>query len=255
VKALSETEVSGESRPQAVTDVAEAAAKQILNKKLEELSRTEEIAAWAKAQLLNKNYPAALEGYEKAILQSPNDVKLRVERAVAASHAGQPRNLVKEQLLDAYQRLTPQTPPEVKTSLYKELTYCCLYLPPPGGFTLAIQFAEEYLNDSANPKSGFIVAKIYTNLAAAYGQEYEWYKLHPDPTVDLKVLRDKALDAIKKALAIDASVREQLKMLMDPHYPNKDPEEDDLEVFVNDPEFRQVAGMSGVSRGPDDDVF
>ena len=33
-------------------------------------------------------------------------------------------------------------------------------------------------------------------------------------------------------------------MLLDPTYPNKDPKEDDLEVFVDDPEFRTILGMS-----------
>jgi hypothetical protein len=144
-----------------------------------------------------------------------------------------------------------QTDPDVKSSLYKELTYACLYLPPPEGFTQDIQFAEEFLNDPANLKGGLVVAKIYTNLAAAYGQKYHWYKLHPDSTVDLKALRAKALNAVKQALDIDPSVREQLQMLMDPAYPDKSPEENDLEDFVDDPEFREALGMPKVS----DQVF
>jgi len=246
--ALSNAVVSQESGSQQISSDAEAAAKQIRNRPLDQMS-PEEIPAWAKAQLLNKDYRAALEGYDKAILQDPNDVKLRVEKAVAASHAGQPRDVVKDQLLDAYRRLTTQTSPAVRASIYKELTYACLYLPPPEGFNRAIQYAEEYLNDPNNPKGGRAVAKIYTNLAAAYGQKYHWFNLNPDPSVDLSVVRAKALDAVKKALAMDPTVREQLRLLMDPNYPNKDHGENDLEVFANDPEFREVLEMSAVSGG------
>jgi tetratricopeptide (TPR) repeat protein len=246
--ALRNAVISQESGAQQLTGDAEAAAKQILNKSLDQLSLTDDIAAWAKAQLLAGKYPQAMEGYNKAINQSPNDVKLRVERAVAASGAGQPRNLVKEQLLDAYRRLTPQTNADIKAWLYKELAYSYLYLDPPEGFTGAIKYAEEYLNDPSTAQVGRVRAKIYTNLAAAYGQQHHWYGNHPDQSVDLRVSRDKALNAVKAAVAIDPAVQEQLRMLIDPNFPNKRVEENDLEDFINDPEFREALGMPKIQQ-------
>jgi len=242
-EALRNTVISQESGSQTVSEVAEAAAKQILSKSLDQLSSLEEIAAWAKAQSLAKNYQAALEGYNKAIALSPADVKLRYERAIASSGAGQPRNLVKEQLVDAYKWLNPQTSPDVRAHLYKELTYACLYLDPPEGFSRAIQFAEEFLSDPANLMAGRVVAKIQVNRAAAYGQMHRWYTLHPDPSVDLKLCRDRALEAVKAAVAIDPGAQEQLRLLVDPNFPNKDQKENDLEDFANDAEFREAVGL------------
>jgi tetratricopeptide (TPR) repeat protein len=235
--ALRDAVISQESGSQSISSDAEAAARQILNKRLDELLSLEEIAAWAKAQLIAKNYQAALEGYNKAIALSPTDVKLRVERAVASSGAGLPRDIVKEQLLEAHKWLTPQTDAKIKANLYKELTYAYLYLNPPEGFTGAIQYANEFLDDANNVRIGRVVAKIYTNLACAYGQKYRWHG-GDDP-----VSRNDALNAVKAAVTIDPSVQAQLRMLLDPEFPNKDPKENDLEIFVNDDEFREAVGM------------
>jgi len=240
--ALRDAVISQESGSQSISGDAEAAARQIVNKRLDELSSLEEIAAWAKAQLIAKNYQAALDGYNKAIALSPTDVKLRIERAVASSGAGLPRDLVKEQLLEAHKWLTPQTDPKVKANLYKELTYAYLYLAPPEGFTGTIQYAKEFLADDNNVRLGRVVAKIYTNLACAYGQKFRWSRDN-DPNVDLKTVRDNALNAVKAAVTIDPSVQAQLRMLLDPEFPNKDPEENDLEVFARDDDFREAVGL------------
>jgi tetratricopeptide (TPR) repeat protein len=249
-EALRNAVISQESGSQQVSSDAEAAAKQMLSKSLDQLSSPQEIGDWAKAQSIAKNYQAAVEGYNKAISLCPTDVKLRLERAIACSGAGLPRNLIKEQLLDAYKWLTPQTSPELKANLYKELTYAYLYVDPPEGFMGAIRYAEEYLNDPANRRVGPVFAKIGINLAAAYGQKYHWYSLHTDPTVELQATRDKALAAIKAAVAADPAVKDQLRMLMDPASPKKNPDENDLEDFFDDPEFRDAVGMPNIPQGP-----
>lgn len=240
--ALRDAVISQESGSQSISGDAEAAAKQILNKRLDELTSLVEIAAWAKAQLIAKNYQAALDGYNKAIALSPSDVKLRIERAVASSGAGLPREIVKEQLLEAHKWLTPETDAKIKANLYKELTYAYLYLNPPEGFNGAIQYAKEFLDDPNNVRVGRVVAKIYTNLACAYGQKFRWSRDN-DPSVDLKALRNDALNAVKAAVTIDPSVQAQLRMLLDPTFPNKDPQENDLEVFAGDDDFREAVGL------------
>jgi tetratricopeptide (TPR) repeat protein len=227
--------------PQLTGDAAQA-AKQIVNASttLDQLTSTNDIVVWAKAQFDAKNYAEAVRGYNKALAQAPNNINLRVEYALALWEEGKtPLNIVKEQLLDAYKLLTPQTDKDDRERVYGYLTSCFLYLDPPEGFVNAIKYCEEYIKNKY-PTNG----AIYVNLAAAYGQQYRWYKEHPTPSVDLQEVRAKTLDAIKKALAIDADWQMRLQVLLDPNDLDKDRADTDLEVFADDPEFRALLGLS-----------
>jgi tetratricopeptide (TPR) repeat protein len=237
--AIQQTELSIQPDKLHLTGEAAVGAQQILSKPLDQLTSVSDIAVWAKAQLNARNYVEAVRGYQKALSLTPDDARLRYEYAIAAREAGQPLNQVKEYLIDAYKRLTPQADKDLKARVYEALTYTFLYLPPPDGFSGAIQYGEEYVNDKSNLQNG----GIYVNLAAGYGQKYRWQKEHPDLSVD-EGLHDKALDAIKSALAINPKWQNKLRMLLDHTYPNKDPQENDLEVFADDPKFRSALGMT-----------
>ena len=56
----------------------------------------------------------------------------------------------------------------------------------------------------------------------------------------LKQSRDKALACVKSVLAIDPDWKETLQSLWDPNFPKKDPNENDLESFADDEEFRNL---------------
>jgi hypothetical protein len=237
---IAETRLDIKSGDAYLTGAAERAAAQILSKPLEQLASIDDISVWAKAQLNAKNFGNALAGYRKAVAQAPGDVNLRVEYAIALFDAKTGPDLAVAQLLEAYKRLTPQTDIKVKQNLYDTLTYVYLYVDPPEGFNGTIRYGEEYTADRHNPTDG----GIYVDLAAAYGQKYRWYQQHPDPAVKLAEVRAQALSAIKAALAIDQAWLPNLRMLLDPGYQGKDPQDDDLEVFAGDPEFREVLGMT-----------
>jgi hypothetical protein len=187
------------------------------------------------------NAQDAVKGYEMALSRTPDDLNLRINYAIALRKADMPLDIIKQQLLDAYKRLTPQTDKSTKQRLYNSLTYTLLYMPPPGGFTDAIKFGEEYNADTSNLMDG----AIDVNLAAGYGQKYNWYKDRPDPGVQLDTVRGQALSAAKSAIRRDPSWKDKLRMLLDPAYPNKDPQDNDLEVFAGDQDFRTALGMSG----------
>lgn len=133
--------------------------------------------------------------------------------------------------------IRPDTPKEVKRDLYEKLTYNLLYEPPPGGFQKAIRYAEEYIAGEPNQQS----ARIWSNLAAAFGQKYKWDKEHGGTQTALDESRQRALEAVQKAISLEPQMKTVLRMLWNPNDPTKvRSEEDDLEVFYEDPEFKKL---------------
>jgi hypothetical protein len=226
------------TRTQAVKEIT----KRIAQVRLDPLLSTGDIILWANARLIEGDAEDAVKGYEMALARTPDDINLRIDYAIALRKAAMPLDIIKQQLLDAYKRLTPQTDKSMKQRLYNSLTYALLYTTPPAGFTDAIKFGEEYNADASNLMDG----AIDVNLAAAYGQKYSWYKARPvpDPGVQLSTVRDQALSAIKSAILRNPSWKDRLRMLLDPAYPNKDPQENDLEVFAGDEAFQKALRMS-----------
>jgi tetratricopeptide (TPR) repeat protein len=137
----------------------------------------------------------------------------------------------------ALSTLKPDTSKEAKRDIYERLTYNALYETPPDGFQKAIRFANDYINHNLGVPS----ARIYVNLAAALGQKYKWDSAHNGTPEALEGSRKGALDAAKKAIAIEPAMKNLLRMLWNPNDPTKiQSEEDDLEVFFNDPEFKAL---------------
>jgi hypothetical protein len=133
----------------------------------------------------------------------------------------------------------PSTPKDVKKSIYESLLYNYLYVDPPIGFQKAIEYGRAY-NEQEPANSS---ARIWANLAAAYGQQYKWELDHDKRQEVLDTARKNALDAIAKALSIEPKMKNFLRSLWDPTDPMKErSQEDDLEVFFNDPEFQKLLG-------------
>jgi hypothetical protein len=132
----------------------------------------------------------------------------------------------------------PNTPRETKLLYYERLTYTALYEPPPIGFQKAIQYIDRFIEQEQQPLS----ARLYVNLACAYGQQYDWEKKHENRESILKESRDKALDAVRKALQADPGTKSILRQVWDPSASTIREEENDLESFREDPEFRALLG-------------
>jgi tetratricopeptide (TPR) repeat protein len=136
----------------------------------------------------------------------------------------------------ALSSLGPDTPSDYKQNIYERLTYNALY-EPPDGFQKAIRYANEYINlKDAKPS-----ARIWANLAAALGQKYKWDQSKNVPQASLDNTRNSALEAAKKAIALEPGMKDYLRTLWNPHDPTKEASlEDDLEVFYDDPEFKTL---------------
>ncbi len=133
--------------------------------------------------------------------------------------------------------LRPDTPKSTKRDLFEKLTYNTLYEDEPEGFQKAIQYADQYIHEEPDYPS----ARIWVNLAAALGQKYKWDSTHDAPKEALDETRKRALEAAGNATAIEPRMKTLLRMLWNPNDPTKiQSEEDDLEVFFNDPDFKSL---------------
>jgi tetratricopeptide (TPR) repeat protein len=132
------------------------------------------------------------------------------------------------------------TPKDKKRDTYERLTYNYLYQDPPDGFMKAIELGKEYTANDSNLSS----PRVWTNLASAYGQQYAWEVDHEKRKPVLSESRNRALDAVRRALALEPRMLSMLRLLWDPNDPTKvSAEENDLEVFYDDEEFRKVLAL------------
>ena len=139
----------------------------------------------------------------------------------------------------ALQAITPSTSNEQKRSVYEGIVFNSLYEDAPRGFQRAIEYAQKYISEQPDYPS----SKIWAFLAAAYGQQYKYERDTNKAGHDvLDPIKEKALQAIRRALAIDPQVKALIKMMWDPKDPAKSPEDDDLEVFYDMPEFKTLLG-------------
>jgi hypothetical protein len=133
--------------------------------------------------------------------------------------------------------ISPGASKEERDAKYESYIYTCLYLDPPGGFERAIKACLEYLaaaGDSPNPR-------IMAYQAMAYGQKYDWDQKHGATKDALASLRNSTLAAVKRAVDAQPTLRSLLRTTWDPNDPTKlRGEENDLEVFFGDPDFKQI---------------
>lgn len=235
-------------------------AQRILKFRLEELISLEDIIAWSKAQLSAHNYENAVSGYKKATTTAPTDIRLRLEYVNALYHAGttvtdaaikkQYRAESEAQLLTAYGLLSPSTEPETKMKVYRAISFFYLYSDPPKGFENTIKYGEEFVNDGDARKIHSV--GVIVNLAAAYGQQYRWLKENNGAPEQLEAARQNSLKYSAMAIGKDRNGiwLRRLQTLFQRGV-EKDPSDDDLEIFENDQEFRVLFGFAARITLPD----
>jgi len=125
-------------------------------------------------------------------------------------------------------------------SLMKRDLVQALYLPLPVSFQKALPIAEKLLARSDGANDPFV--RLWT--AAAEGQRYTWLSQNNGSEADKQNARARALAESKKVveLAPDprSSARVLLRNMLEPTQPNAASEDNDLEIFKNDEDFRSV---------------
>jgi len=138
---------------------------------------------------------------------------------------------------DLLLEISPNASKEERDAKYESYIYACLYLDPPEGFDRAIKASLDYLRtagDNPNPR-------VLAYQAMAYGQKYDWEQKRDATKEALASLKKSALDAIKFAVSRQPQLRQLLHTVWDPNDPTKQRgEENDLEVFYSDDEFKKI---------------
>lgn len=238
---LAASEVGPDVGAPRLSSKARDAAKQIVPIPLEQVTTPSDLAVWAKAQITAGQYQQAVAGYEKALRLDPQNLKLKVEYATALFYANHSVAQILPQLLDAYQQAKeqPDTNLVMRKDIYRGLTYYYLYV-EPDGYEQAIRYGEEYVQNTDVTKAPS--GAIWVNLACAYGQKYKHQLTGQVSAESLAQTRNQALHAIKMALSIDPGWQLRLSTLLQKDVV-KQAGEDDLEVFEEDNEFRQLLGL------------
>ncbi len=232
-------------------------AKKLAALSLADLRTPLEFALWAKAKSLAGTTPEemkdALSGYENAITLNPNDPELLLDYSVALKKAGEDHE-AQVRMEEAYQCLSKATDPMIRKQIYKSLTFLCLYQPSPGGFERALKLMAEYDSLAQLAPSGGITV----NQACAWGQKFRYLAvsgnvLAPDAPKPIRLpapdqwvtgmaeARKEALAAMNRALKIDPAWQTKFTELF--VSANGAAEENDLEVFETDADFRSALGL------------
>lgn len=117
--------------------------------------------------------------------------------------------------------------------------FASLYDKAPGGFTRTIELARGFLERSRgaqDPRD----ADLYGYLACAYGQQYRWAAAEQASAAELQEIRDRAVAAVSRALALDPQWKPRLRKLAAPEPGSS---EDDLAALRNDEELKQILGL------------
>jgi len=232
-QALRAVRLDPEGQRSAISPDAADAARRVEHVPLEELTRVEDVVLWAKAQINADDPHEAVRGFQRALSLAPGDPRLAYELALAMSYAGRAPAEVVRQLERARASGSRVSDAHFRHLLYTSLTYNSLYLSRPESYEKAIRYGEEYLENKDNEVS----KKILTNLACAYGQKAD--ELRRDHA-EFANVRAKALDAARKVVEFDGPdgpLTAVLRRALHPDFPDKPAEENDLEVFGDDPEF------------------
>lgn len=204
------------------------------------LKTSQQIAAWASAQARSGNYEAAARALEDAIKKNPGDKNLLIRLVEVRQRQGDPRTALA--LLSEVQDKTKEDDPE----LLKRELYTSLYLPPPEDFEKALPIAEKLLAIPEAEKDPYV--HVWT--AAAHAHRYAWLTGPHGDEAKKAEARAQALKEVKRAIELTSnkpshSARALLRQFLDPGRENSLSWDNDLEVFKNDAEFRNLIYPEG----------
>jgi hypothetical protein len=163
---------------------------------------------------------------------------LRQERVGQVLQSAGIRDKAITQFAGALQQVTSETPKEVTKRLFEKIIYNSLYEPPPEGFTQAIKYGARYNREYKDYPS----ARIWFYLAAANGQQYSFESETQKRQEVLASARTAALEATQEALRLEPEIKYLLQLIWDPSHPGKSEDDNDLEVFYDDPDFKRLLG-------------
>lgn len=168
-----------------------AAAQKIASVPLSQLSSIDDITAWSRAQLYLADFERAAAGYLLATRLVPNNATYHQRYALALFNRKAPITDVVAQLSIAYALVTdaagkilPTADQRTVAAILENLTLSYLYVAPPDGFEIAIDYGRLAVAHPLVNKS-----RIWYYLASAYGQRYSWINDLRDVYADTPALQ------------------------------------------------------------------
>jgi tetratricopeptide (TPR) repeat protein len=225
----------------AVSESARIVAQDVTKVGLSELASPDDKITWANAQATLGNWAAAVRAYQEALAAKPNDPQLLESYANALLNAGAaPEEVIKE-----YERALPLvSDPTVKQRIYANLALCYLYIPEQYDRVL------EYINKVIDDRSTQNDAVHYFYRACANGQKFA-AAVKDANEKQLQDLHDAIVRDTRAALAIDPAIATRFQMVASPDFPDKDPRDNDLEIFgARYPDFQQLIGLKPPTPAP-----
>lgn len=234
------SDIAGRNKPTLKLDSRQAA--DIEQRGLLVFERAGKPEVWAKVKLANREYGAAIEGYQAAIRMHPSDWLLRFEYATALFWSD-PEHVDKRtvetarlQLQEALRLIgkEPNAREEDITRVYLSLGYVSLYV-QPRGYETSIKVLEEFLKLPNTAKNARAEASF--NLACAYAQlASELKREHKDTSEEFRTAAQNALDSLREAISLNPNYRERASQLARLSA-GAAPGDDDFVVFQHEPEF------------------
>ncbi len=210
------------------------AALQLQSVSLEQLTQPEAIVAWARANRAFGRFDDAERGYRRALELDGTQHGIKREYAnllALMGHTGQADDLLEKIRDDADESRKYQIAlDQIMNHLYEK---------PPWGFQRAINKANNWIERIPREDTR-AEGKLWFMLASAYGQEYAWTREQDPEAEELAEIRDRCLESVRKSLSITPAWKRNLQMIWDKHFPNKPADENELEPFYEDAEFRAL---------------
>src|SRR6185369_4486756 len=197
------------------------------------LQTADQLAAWSSAQARAGNLQAANQGLRAAIVREPGRKDLLVRLADVLERQGSP---------DAARALIAEAESKEgdNLALLKRDLLQALYEQPPGSFEKALSISEKLVVRPDGAKDPFV--HLWT--AAAYGQKFLWLTQNAGSEPEKQLSRGQAIASVRKVVELSpdpkSSARVLLRNLLDPTIAGAAPEDNDLEIFKTDPEFRNL---------------
>lgn len=229
-----------------LSDTARETLDAMAKVEFKDLKTAEEFLTWGIAKLQSGG---GITDAQKALLRAtelqPGSAESALAYAVALNEGGAPGADVEKVLRKALENVTKDTNRVVCKNIYKSLTYRLLYR--TDAYDEVIRLAEDFRKMFPAAESGGILV----NLACAYGQKLKALRQAAAKTGVAvsgeigKEIKNKALESIRSALAIDNEWTGKLRLLLYRDHPAKvgNPalaDENDLEIFADDVDFRNL---------------
>jgi len=199
----------------------------------EALKTGDQLAAWASAQARAGNLQAANQALRAAVAKEPGNKDYLVRLADVLERQGS-HEAAGALIVEAQQKQGDDL------ALLKRDLVQALYQQPPQSFEKALPLAQQLMARPDGARDPF----VHVWNAAAEGQRYLWLSQNKGSEADKQVARKRALDSAKRVVELapdpKSSARALLRGMLDPSRPGAAPDDNDLEVFKDDEEFKAV---------------